>query len=128
MVELVASCDQVGRLRVTYDVFEDISWEYVAEIESLPEDPEKIRKYIDYASYCSKLYNDRAAYHYYCLVLEYLIIDGKIIDDYKELAKDAYHGLLSICSSDDEYVWDSAPCKAEIYESILGYLENDEAF
>ncbi len=83
MVELIASCDQIGRLRVSDDIFQDISWEYVEEIKTLPEDAEKLRKYLDYAKYCSNMYNDRDAYIYYCSVLNILFLMESLLINIK---------------------------------------------
>lgn len=49
----IAQCNSNGELWPTSDVFEDVSWEFLADIEYISDEKEKLHEYLKYADYCS---------------------------------------------------------------------------
>lgn len=122
----VAHSSKGGKLRIYSDeVFEDIIWIDQCEISEIPEGLELIQKCLKLALFCSEISRDRDALFYYRKALIITIKDNKIIDDYKELAQEAYNGLASLSFSDDEYVWESTSNTLEGYQQLFD--DNDKS-
>lgn len=43
----IAQCNSNGKLWLTSDILEEVSWEYLAEIELMPDGKEKLHKYLN---------------------------------------------------------------------------------
>ncbi len=119
ILQKIAQCNPNGKLWLTSDVFEDISWELLADIESMSDEKEKIRIYLRYADYCSQLQQDKEAFHYYRLVLDRTIIRNEIMPEFKEIAESAYYGVVSLMHGNDEYIWESGLTVIDCYGDLF---------
>lgn len=118
-LQKIAQCNSNGKLWLTSDVFEDVSWEFLADIESMSDKKEKLRMYLKYADYCSQFQMDKEAFHYYRLVLGETVIQNMILPDFKEIAKKAYNGLVNLMHGNDEYIWESGLTVIDCYGDLF---------
>ena len=107
----LASCTPEGRFSVTSEIFEGDYWELDLFSGS---DYEYWLLKIKQADYCLREGDERWAIYIYRDALNHMAKNGKILNEYKELAEAAYRGLEKLSASSDEFVWESC-------ESILPY-------
>ncbi len=115
----IAQCNPNGKLWLTSDVFEDISWEILADIESMSDEKEKLRIYLKYADYCSQLQQDKEAFYYYRLILDRTVIQNEILPNFKETAENAYYGVVNLMHGNDEYIWESGLTVIDCYGDLF---------
>lgn len=115
----IAQCKSNGKLWLASDVFEEVSWEYLAGIESMSDEKEKIQKYLKYADYCLQTQMNKEAFCYYRLVLDKAISQNTISSDLREIAENAYHGIIDLMQSNDEYIWESGTTVVDCYGSLF---------
>lgn len=118
-LQKIAQCNSDGKLWLTSDVFEDVSWEFLANIESMSDKKEKLRMYLKYADYCSQFQMDKEAFHYYRLILGETIIQNMILLDFKEIAEKAYNGLVNLMHGNDEYIGESGLTVIDSYGDLF---------
>jgi len=118
-LQKIAQCNSNGKLWLASDVFEDVSWEFLADIESMSDKREKLRMYLKYADYCLQFQMDKEAFHYYRLILGETIIQNMILLDFKEIAEKAYNGLVNLMHGNDEYIWESGLTVIDCYGDLF---------
>ena len=119
----IAQCNPDVKLQLSPEVFEDISQQIQIDMESIKDGEEKMQMYLNYADYCTRMYMDKDALHYYILILEENIFKDTIPMKIKEIMGKAYDGLKCLLYSNDEYVWESATNIIDRYEYL--FKEND---
>lgn len=124
-LQKIAQCNSNGELWLTSDVFEDVSWEFLADIESISDEKEKLHEYLKYADYCSQFQMNKEAFHYYQLVLNKSINQNIILSDLREIAENAYYGVINLMHSNDEYIWESGSMITDCYEEL--FKDTDDA-
>lgn len=108
----LANCTPEGRFSVTSEIFEGNYWEL--DLFSGTDDYEYWLLKIKQADYCLREGDERWAIDIYRDALNHMVKNGKILNEYKELAEVAYKGLVELYHSSDEFVWESC-------ESLLPY-------
>lgn len=120
----IAQCNSNGKLWLTSDILEEVSWEYLAEIELMPDGKEKLHKYLKYADYCLQNQLNKEAFHYYRLVLDKVVNRNMLIQDLREIAKTAYYGIIDLMQSNDEYIWESGSTIIDCYGDL--FIDSDD--
>ena len=115
----LAECSPEGKLRLTSDALDEIRWEALDEIESMPDGEEKLRMYLKYSDFCNETFLDEEARDYYEVVLEETVRDGVVIEEYRELAEYAYQRYAGLSFSDDDYVWETVSQRMEQYRDLF---------
>lgn len=120
----MAICSPKGDLRLTQDAFNEICSETLCEIDFMPDGDEKLRMYLIFADFCNEAFMDREARNYYEMVLEETVLDGVVIEEYRELAEYAYQRYAGLTFSDDDYVWETVSQKIEDYRPLFEKKRN----
>lgn len=123
-LQQMAICSPKGDLRLTQDAFNEICSETLCEIDFMPDGDEKLRMYLIFADFCNEAFMDREARNYYEMVLEETVLDGVVIEEYRELAEYAYQRYAGLTFSDDDYVWETVSQKIEDYRPLFEKKRN----
>ena len=113
----LANCTPKGRFSVTTEIFEYHYWDL--DLFSGTDDYEYWQLKIKQADYYSLERDERWAVDIYRDVLDKTVKNGKILNEYKELAEDAYRGLVKLSASSDEFVWESCESLLSFYTEVF---------
>lgn len=119
ILEKVAVSTPEGYVKMSQEVFEEASWEERFRIDAMKEGREKLEASLRFARYCRECDEADTAYCYYASVLRKTVRDKRIISKYKDIAKAAYQGLISVQHCDDELTWESSSGLLEEYRELF---------
>lgn len=108
-----------GDVRMSPEAFYEITYEEQYEISLMKDGREKFEASLRFADLCTSCNEWHTAYLFYSSVLEKVVVDKKIVEQYSDFADWAYQGLISCNGSDDEYTWECSSNSLDYYREIF---------